>query len=392
MNMQNLFLRHSRHLDAQLFNARLAPPALFANRLALRPLATTCNTPRLLFTHRIRVAPPKYRPGQYTTSTAAAPTATTQSDNNNVPPPENKYKTFLDYFPPKVAPYVYLLRLDKPIGTWLLYWPCAWSITMASYHAHLPITQTAYMLGIFGIGSMIMRGVACTINDIVDSDIDRKVERTRGRPLVSGVITPFQALSFLGLQLSCGLVILTQLNWYSIVLSVPSFPLIAVYPYMKRITYWPQSVLGLAFNWGALLGWSAMLGSSNWAVTAPLYVGGVCWTMIYDTIYAHQDKKDDIQIGVKSTALLFGTRTPQWLTLFSTSFVSLTALAGYMNAQGLPFYAVSVVGTAAHLAWQLWTVSYNDPADCWKKFASNKWTGGLVCSGIVLDGVWRSVH
>ncbi|RUS12550.1 hypothetical protein BC937DRAFT_87548, partial [Endogone sp. FLAS-F59071] len=205
MNMQNVFLRHSRQLDPQLFTPRLISPTLFANRLALRPLATTCNVSRLLpFTpHRTRVAPPKYRSGRYTTSTAATPTATTQSDNkNNVPPPEKKYKAWLDYLPPKVAPYVYLTRMDKPIGTWLLYWPCAWSITMASYHAHLPITQAAYMLGIFGIGAVVMRGAGCTINDLWDRDIDIKVSSEQEfalllpAPSLPSKPFPFSAFNF----------------------------------------------------------------------------------------------------------------------------------------------------------------------------------------------------
>lgn len=154
---------------------------------------------------------------------------------------------------------------------------------------------------------------------------------------------------------------------------------------MKRITYWPQVVLGLAFNWGALLGSSAMLGAANWPVALPLYASGVCWTLVYDTIYAHQDKKDDVKIGVKSTALRFGEKTPEFLAAFSTGMVSMLALAGYMNDQGPLFYALSVGGAAAHLAWQLRTVNYENPADCWSKFASNKWTGALVFSGIAGD-------
>jgi 4-hydroxybenzoate polyprenyltransferase len=173
----------------------------------------------------------------------------------------------------------------------------------------------------------------------------------------------------------------------SILLGASSLSLVVSYPAMKRITYWPQVVLGLAFNWGALLGSSAMLGATNWPVALPLYASGVCWTLVYDTIYAHQDKKDDIKIGVKSTALRFGERTPEYLAAFSTGMVSMLALAGYMNDQGPLFYALSVGGAAAHLAWQLKTVDYENPVDCWSKFASNKWTGALVMSGIAADYV-----
>ncbi|KAI8575721.1 hypothetical protein K450DRAFT_260504 [Umbelopsis ramanniana AG] len=303
-----------------------------------------------------------------------------------------KYNSWLDRLPPKLSPYVYLTRMDKPIGTWLLYWPCAWSISMATYANNLPLSQSVYMLGLFGAGAIIMRGAGCTINDLWDRDIDDKVERTKVRPIASGAITPKQGIAFLGLQLSAGLAILTQLNTYSILLGASSLSLVVTYPLMKRITYWPQVVLGLAFNWGALLGWSAMTGACDLSVVGPLYAGGVAWTLVYDTIYAHQDKKDDIKIGVKSTALRFGENTNKWLTLFSGSFVSMTALAGYMNGQGLPFYTLSVFGTAAHLAWQLRTVDYNNPADCWKKFKSNTWTGALLWSGIVADSMWTSMQ
>ncbi|OAQ23103.1 4-hydroxybenzoate polyprenyl transferase [Linnemannia elongata AG-77] len=293
--------------------------------------------------------------------------------------------TWLDRMPKSVQPYLYLTRIDKPIGTWLLFWPCAWGITMASYSAHLPWTSTLSTIGLFGVGAVIMRGAGCTINDLWDRNIDKKVERTKVRPLASGAVTPTQAVAFLGLQLGAGLAVLTQLNLYSILLGASSLSLVVTYPAMKRITYWPQVVLGLAFNWGALLGSSAMLGAANWPVALPLYASGVCWTLVYDTIYAHQDKKDDVKIGVKSTALRFGEKTPEFLAAFSTGMVSMLALAGYMNDQGPLFYALSVGGAAAHLAWQLKTVNYENPADCWSKFASNKWTGALVFSGIAGD-------
>ncbi|KAG0371880.1 Para-hydroxybenzoate--polyprenyltransferase, mitochondrial precursor (PHB:polyprenyltransferase) [Mortierella sp. AD032] len=297
--------------------------------------------------------------------------------------------TWLDQMPKSVQPYLYLTRIDKPIGTWLLFWPCAWGITMASYSAHHPLVPTLSTIGLFGIGAVIMRGAGCTINDLWDRNIDKKVERTKVRPLASGAVTPSQAIAFLGLQLGAGLAVLTQLNLYSIVLGASSLSLVVTYPAMKRITYWPQVVLGLAFNWGALLGSSAMLGAANWPVALPLYASGVCWTLVYDTIYAHQDKKDDIKIGVKSTALRFAEKTPEYLAAFSTGMVTMLALAGYMNDQGPLFYALSVGGAATHLAWQLRSVDYENPGNCWSKFASNKWTGALVFSGIAGDYIYQ---
>ncbi|KAI8971880.1 UbiA prenyltransferase family [Mycotypha africana] len=302
------------------------------------------------------------------------------------------YNNWLDKLPPNLAPYAFLARVDKPIGTWLLFWPCAWGISMAAYNSGTSILETASMIALFGTGAIIMRGAGCTINDLWDRDIDNKVDRTKLRPITSGAITPKKAIAFLGLQLSAGLAVLTQLNAYSILLGACSLSLVVTYPLMKRITYWPQTVLGLAFNWGALLGWSAITGSLDYSVAGPLYAGGVCWTLVYDTIYAHQDKKDDIRAGVKSTALRFGERTPQWLTGFSTAFVGMTALAGYMNGQGLPFYLISVLGTASHLAWQLRTVNYNDTASCWSKFKSNTWAGAILWSGIVADYAISSTH
>ncbi|GAA5894843.1 hypothetical protein JCM6882_006692 [Rhodosporidiobolus microsporus] len=282
-------------------------------------------------------------------------------------------------------PYLSLARMDKPIGTWLLYWPCAWGITMAAYSSSLPVSSWAWNLALFGTGAVVMRGAGCTINDLWDRDIDKKVDRTKLRPLASGEVKPIQALTFLGGQLSLGLAVLTQLNWYSIALGASSLSLVVLYPLMKRITYWPQFVLGLAFNWGALLGPAAVLGACNWDVALPLYAGSVAWTIVYDTIYAHQDKTDDVHAGVKSTALLFANQTRPILTAFSASFVSLLALSGYLNGQGLPFYALSVGGAAAHLAWQLRTADLETRESCWAIFKSNRDLGAIVWSGMAID-------
>ena len=207
--------------------------------------------------------------------------------------------------PAPLRPYAKLMRLDRPIGTWLLLWPCWWSLVFALDRA--PATgaewlRLAWLYILFGVGAVVMRGAGCTYNDIVDRDFDAKVERTRTRPIPSGQVSVKGAIGFLLLQLLVGLAILLQFNWFAVGVGALSLVLIFTYPLMKRITYWPQFVLGLAFNWGALLGWAAVTGTLGWA-PALLYIGGIAWTLGYDTIYAHQDKEDDILIGVKSTAL-----------------------------------------------------------------------------------------
>ncbi|KAK2911674.1 hypothetical protein QQF64_027489 [Cirrhinus molitorella] len=287
--------------------------------------------------------------------------------------------------PASVQPYLRLMRLDKPIGTWLLYLPCTWSIGLAADPGCLPHLG---MLALFGVGALLMRGAGCTINDMWDKDFDKKVSRTATRPIASGEITPFQALVFLGGQLSLGLGVLLCLNYYSIALGAASLSLVVTYPLMKRITYWPQFVLGLTFNWGALLGWSAVKGSCDWSVCLPLYVSGVMWTLIYDTIYAHQDKDDDLKVGVKSTALRFQENTKLWLSGFTGAMLSGLVLAGANADQTLPYYcAVSAV--AIHLIHQIYTVDINRPEDCWKKFASNRNLGLLLFLGIVTGNLWK---
>ncbi|KAK2466372.1 hypothetical protein APHAL10511_002014 [Amanita phalloides] len=251
--------------------------------------------------------------------------------------------TWIDRLPVAVRPYLYLTRIDKPIGTLLLYFPCAWSITMASYAHQLPYTTPLTYLSLFGIGAIVMRGAGCTINDMWDKDLDKAVARTKNRPLARGDLHSRQVIAFLGAQLTVGLGVLLQLNWYSILLGASSLSVVTIYPFMKRITYWPQAVLGLAFNWGALLGWSAVAGAVDWVVCLPLYAGGICWTLVYDSIYAHQDKKDDVTAGIRSTALLFGAQTRPILSGLSFSAISLLSYAGYLNMHGAPFYCVGQV-------------------------------------------------
>lgn len=298
-----------------------------------------------------------------------------------------------------VMPYARLMRMDRPIGSWLLFWPCSWSIALSANAGALPDLK---MLALFGVGAFVMRGAGCTINDMWDRDIDAKVERTKDRPLVSGQISQLDALVFLSGQLGIGLMILTQLNWPSILLGVSSMGLVVTYPLMKRITYWPQLMLGLTFNWGALLGWCATQGTVNWAACVPLYAAGVCWTLVYDTIYAHQvvsnlfavrekihtiailqDRVDDLIVGVKSTALRFGENTKLWLSSFSVAMMTGLATCGYVCDQSLPYYAaMGIVG--AHLAHQIYSLNIDNPKDCAKKFISNHHVGALIFAGIVL--------
>lgn len=287
----------------------------------------------------------------------------------------------LDQLRHKIRPYLELSRLEKPIGTWLLAWPCFWSIAFAA-PPHGPID--AKMLCLFGAGAVLLRGAGCTINDMWDRDLDRKVERTKLRPLASGAVTQIQALGWLGLQLTAGLGILLQLNHYSQVLGASSLGLVATYPLMKRITGWPQAFLGLTFNWGALLGWAAVQGSCDWNAVLPLYASGVAWTMVYDTIYAHQDKVDDVKVGIQSTALTFGDATKKYLVGFAGINIASMALAGSALNCNIPFYMGLTAG-ALQLGWQIKTVDLDDPQDCASKFKSNWWYGLFIFSGIVAD-------
>lgn len=276
-------------------------------------------------------------------------------------------------------PYVDLMRLDRPVGTLLIFWPCGWSIALAAAPGTLP---DLHYLTLFAAGTLLMRGAGCTINDMLDRDIDAKVERTRNRPLVTRKISVFDTWNFLAAQLGLSLVILLQFNWNSIILGASCLGLVTIYPLMKRVTYWPQLFLGLTLNWGALLGWCSIYGTIDYHCL-PLYFAGICWTLIYDTIYAHQDKVDDIMQGTKSTAIRFGEYTKPWLAGFSATMMLNLLSVGILCNQTLPYYiSLGVIG--AYSSHQIYTLDIHNPVDCAKKWRANHQIGMILFFGIVL--------
>jgi len=284
------------------------------------------------------------------------------------------------WLPGWAEPYARLARLDRPIGTWLLLFPGWWGIAMAG-----PRWPNPVLLALFAVGAVAMRGAGCTLNDIADRDYDGQVARTRFRPLPSGRVTVPQAVVFMLAQLAVGAAILLSLNRLSIALGVAVLGLIGTYPFMKRITWWPQLFLGLNFNWGALLGWTAVTGSLAWPPVL-LYLGGICWTLGYDTIYAHQDKEDDARIGVKSSALALRQRTRPFLFAAYAAAAVLWAGAGLADRLSFAFY-LALSAATLHLAWQAGRVDTEDAADCLAKFRSNRVVGWLLFAGIVA-GHW----
>jgi len=274
-------------------------------------------------------------------------------------------------------PYLRLARLDRPIGTWLLLLPCWWGVALAGGNSnHWPV----YVL--FGLGALIMRGAGCTVNDLADRDFDGKVARTRTRPIASGQISVLHGIFFLAAQLLIGLFVLLQFNVFSIYLGIASLVLVAIYPFMKRITYWPQLFLGLAFNWGALMGW-AVLRSDLSLTPVLLYLAGIFWTLGYDTIYAHLDKDDDVIIGIKSSALKLGDKTQIGVGIFYSLSVLLLLAAGYTAQLSWAFYA-GMAGAAVHLTWQIISVEINDAGNCLARFKSNRDFGLIVLTAILL--------
>src|SRR4030088_2549230 len=289
--------------------------------------------------------------------------------------------------PPWSRPYLRLSRLDRPIGSWLLLMPCWWSAALAAGVAHHP-GQLPWILALFLVGAFVMRGAGCTWNDITDRDLDALVERTRSRPIPAGQVGVAQAAAFLVLQALIGLAVLLQFNRFAVMTGIASLIIVAVYPFMKRITWWPQVVLGLAFSWGALMGFAVTQQRID-ATALALYAGSIAWVIGYDTIYAHQDAEDDALIGVKSTALLFGARTHRALVVFYTLAVLLIGVALLLAGVRWPAW-LGLAAFAAHLVWQIRRLEISDPALCLRIFKSNRDAGLLLFAGLLVDAVMRA--
>jgi 4-hydroxybenzoate polyprenyltransferase len=290
--------------------------------------------------------------------------------------------------PPWTRPYLRLARFDRPIGAWLLLMPCWWSAGLAAIHAGAPYPNPWHVI-LFFIGAFVMRGAGCTWNDLVDRNLDGSVERTRSRPIPSGQVTPKQAFAFMVLLAFIGLAVLLQFNWFTVGAGIASLLTVVVYPFLKRVTHWPQIGLGLAFSWGALMGWPAVFGRLD-AAAFILYAGSISWVIAYDTIYAHQDREDDALIGIKSTAILFGENTQQMLAIFFTAAVALIGLAGWMAGAGLIF-ALGLLAFAAHLIWQVRRLDISDSALCLRLFKSNRDAGLILFAAMIADAAWRAL-
>lgn len=289
-----------------------------------------------------------------------------------------------------VRPYLELIRIEKPTGTILMFWPFAWGLTMAAYRMELSID--AYLLNLIKCfcAAFIVRASACTVNDIFDRRMDAGVERTKNRPLASGRISVSAAVVYLMIQYIIGIAMFLTLNppafWFSMAQLLPIF---AIYPLLKRITYWPQAWLGFAMNVGFVVAWTAITGSIDRNTNVSMMAGCWCWTMLYDTIYACQDKKDDVKMGVRSTALLFGSWIRPLLVSCAILFIVMLTWAGIFNEQGRAYFILSVGGTAVHLVWQFSTVDLEEPSSCWTNFQRNGHLGWTVWGGIMLDYAFR---
>ena len=285
--------------------------------------------------------------------------------------PDSEHKGVIGLLPTAVRPFALLARFDRPIGWWLLFWPCAWGVALAGG----AVVRWELLLWLL-LGSIAMRGAGCVYNDIVDRDLDRQVERTRSRPLASGALSLKAAWTWLIILCLIGLLVWFQINWTAKLVALGSLALVAAYPFMKRITWWPQAWLGMVFSWGALVGWLAIAPEFHWAMVL-LYLGSVFWVIGYDTIYALQDKEDDAMVGIRSSALRLGENLRPGVLLFY--FVALASWAGafwMLRPQWLALAAL--VPMALHLLWQLMTLKDDDGDDALAKFRSNRFAGLLM--------------
>ncbi len=289
--------------------------------------------------------------------------------------------------PPAWRPYYRLARLDRPIGVWLLLFPGWWAIGMAEVAHHGGVARTLWVMGLFWLGAVVLRAAGCVVNDIFDRDIDAMVERTAARPLASGALSVRQALFFLAGLLAVGLLVIGQFDRATVVLGLCGALLAAVYPLMKRITGWPQAWLGITFTWGAILGWSAVVGRLELPALV-LYAGSFCWSMAYDTIYAHQDKLDDRKTGVGSSALSLGdSGTKPFLAAMFAGAITLTVTAGLLS--GLSWLIlVGIIPASLQAAWQVWALELNNPAHCLLVFRSNRLYGWLMMLAIFFGAIF----
>lgn len=321
----------------------------------------------------------------------ANPDPSTLADKDRVAdaPSENWVYRFL---PQALWPYAQLARWDRPIGWQLLMWPCWWSAALAplaapttAVHMGLP---SLWHLFLFLVGAIAMRGAGCTYNDLVDEDIDASVARTRSRPLPSRRVSRRDAKLFMVAQALTGFLVLLQFNPFAIFLGIASLGAVAIYPFLKRFTDWPQLGLGLAFSWGALMGWACYWGSLSLAPVL-LYLGSILWVVGYDTIYAHQDKEDDALVGVRSTAQLFGKRTKEAIAILygGAIFLFLIAFASTGNAVGWPAYLGLAIG-AGQMGWQIMSLDIDNPSECLRLFKSNSAFGWIVFFGLVFSALW----
>lgn len=319
-----------------------------------------------------------------------------EADPDSLPVADAPRGNWVDSLAPRgMRPYLRLARFDRPIGAWLLLWPCWWSVALVAREAPAgwrwavtgaganaegapdPILLLAFLIGAFA-----MRGSGCTYNDIVDRDLDRRVARTASRPIPSGQVSVTAAVLF-GLVLGfVGLAVLLTFNRFAVGVGVVSLAVVAAYPFAKRVTSWPQVVLGLAFGWGALMGWAAATGALSWSAVA-LYAGCIVWIVGYDTIYAHMDKDDDVAVGVKSSALALGRHTkPALAILYALALAGVTA-AAYLAGVAMLWFGAVAIAAAAQLAWQVADLDMDDPTDCLSKFRSNHIFGLLVFAALI---------
>ncbi|MBY0345119.1 MAG: 4-hydroxybenzoate octaprenyltransferase [Sphingomonadales bacterium] len=292
--------------------------------------------------------------------------------------PDSEHRGLVARLPQLPRDLALLARFDRPIGWWLLFWPCVFGVWLAGAGAQLAL------LGWLLLGSIAMRGAGCVYNDIVDADLDKQVARTALRPVANGRVSKKAAWAWLVSLCLVGLVVLLQLRWQAQIVALGSLALVAAYPFMKRITWWPQAWLGMVFNWGLLVGW-AELRWDNWDVLACLYAGCICWVIGYDTIYALQDREDDAMVGIRSSALAMGARVQGGIAGFYAAAIGLWALGFWLYRADL-LACLALLPVAGHLAWQVATLDADDPMNPLERFRANRWAGALMAAACFVVG------